>query len=104
MMPLIDCLINGTSYSEYGKSVSIKGDRNEQVLFFKIDKGYIKSTESKKCDLLVIYSDSKWRFLILVELKGENIKKAVEQFEQTIQNDRFKYIFDRNFCRRCNND
>jgi hypothetical protein len=104
MMPLIDCLINGTRYSKSGKSVSIRGERNEQVLFFKIDGCYISSSESKKSDLLVIYSDSEWRFLILVELKGKKIEDAIEQFRQTIQNERFRYIFNKSFCRRCNND
>jgi len=101
MKPLINCLINGTSYKESGKSISIEGDRNEQILFFKIDGCYIDSSSSRKCDLLVIYSDSEWRFIILVELKGKKIKDAIEQFEQTINNPRFRYIFDKNSCNSC---
>ncbi len=104
MKPLIDCLINRTSYSENNRSISIKGDRNEQVLFFKIDGCYIGSHGSRKCDLLIIYSDSEWRFLILVELKGKKIEDAIEQFKQTIQNERFRYIFDKNICKNCKND
>ena len=100
-MPLINCLINGTSYSESGKKISIKGSRSEQVLFFKIDGCYIVSSDSRKCDLLIAYSDSEWRFLILAELKGKKIDDAIEQFKQTIGNSRFKYIFDKTLCSSC---
>ena len=103
MMPLIDCLINGTKYKENGKTISIEGERSEQSLFFRIDDCYIRS-ESKKCDLLVIYSDSEWKFIVLVELKGKKVEEAVKQFEETVQNERFKYIFNENLCGHCRND
>ena len=56
MKPLVDCLVDGTSFSESGKRVFIRGERNEQVLFFRIDNCYITDTSSKKCDLLVLYT------------------------------------------------
>ncbi len=114
MYPLFDCLINGTSFSDSGKKVSIKGSDlkpNEQVLFFRIDGCYIKdkntkdkSTTSRKCDLLILYSDSDHKFVILSELKGKNIKDAVRQFEETVKNNRLKYVIDVYKCKSCNDD
>ncbi|AGK61505.1 hypothetical protein Asulf_01527 [Archaeoglobus sulfaticallidus PM70-1] len=102
MTPLFDCLVNGTRVSENGKSVSISGDRNEQILFFRIDNCYIKD-ESKKCDYFALYSDSNYKFIFLIELKGINLAKAIEQFEETITNEKFKYILNIHNCRKCNN-
>ena len=79
-------------------------NKNEHVLFFKIDDCYIKTSESKKCDLMVVYSDSEWRFLVLVELKGKKIGDAIKQFEETVKNDRFKHILDYNLCKSCKKD
>ena len=92
MSQLLCCLIKGTSFSESGKKVFIKGNElkvNEQVLFFRIDNCYIKDTSRKKCDLLIIYSDSNFRFLIISETKGKKIEEDIKQFEDTI-NDKIK--------------
>lgn len=104
MFPLFYCLVKGTSFSESGKKVSIKGSelkRNEQVLFFRIDNCYIKDTNRKKCDLLVIYSDSNCKFIILSETKGKNIKEAIKQFEDTVNDERFRNIIDAHKCKSC---
>jgi hypothetical protein len=105
MRPLINCLIPENRYQESGKEVLMTvNDKNEHVLFFKIDDCYIKTSKSKKCDLMVVYSDSKWRLLLLVELKGKKIEDAIKQFEETIKNDRFKHILDCNLCKSCKKD
>ena len=94
---LLTCLKSGKSFGESGARVSVsrpkKHASKETVLFFSIDdQSDEKSTlrddlgvEEALCDLVVFYAPENGdkKVLCLVELKGKNIKHAVEQVTNT---------------------
>ena len=94
---LLTCLKSGKSFGESGARVSVSRpniyDSKETVLFFSIDdQSDEKSTlrddlglEGALCDLVVFYAPDSGdkKVLCLVELKGKDIKHAVEQVTNT---------------------
>ncbi len=50
----------------------------------RIDGGVIKSHEVKKCDFMISVAYLESKFVYLVELKGSDIPRAIEQLESTI--------------------
>jgi hypothetical protein len=52
----------------------------------KIDGGVIKDATVKKCDYLVSCLDIKIPIAILVELKGNKVRTAIEQLSATLDN------------------
>ncbi len=79
-----------------GKSVFISvNDGNEYVIFFKIDGGYISSSD-RKADYMIYYHDfnNEKRYLLLIELKGSNVKDAIQQLETTINHNKIKNILE----------
>lgn len=85
------CLISGTSFSDAGGRVSIKPASGETVLFFVIDDSINPGCIFRQefgivgviCDLLVAYAKENKKLICLVESKGKNIKRAVEQIINT---------------------
>ena len=78
----LKCICN---HIEKRKSISIEKNDDEVVFFFEIDGKYI-TNDSKKADILVFYynyTTNKDR-LIIIELKGINVKKALRQLDETI--------------------
>jgi len=94
---LLTCLKSGKSFGESGARVSVsrpkRSDSKETVLFFSIDdQSDEKSTlrddlgvAGALCDLVVFYAPENGdkKVLCLVELKGKDIKHAVEQVTNT---------------------
>lgn len=79
-------LDNPTRVVDYGKSVSIdRKSGQEIVMFFKLDKGYLKGG-TPKADFLCYYHNikSKKRFIFIIELKGADTNYAIKQLEATI--------------------
>lgn len=81
------------------KNVSV-GERGQNYLavfmpelmsaVYAIDGGIIKDKKLQKCDKLILASLDKERWLeLFVELKGRDIKHAIEQVEATIKNPLF---------------
>ena len=71
-------------YEESGKRVIFSNKtENETVMFFKVDGGIIK--DSERADLMVFYSNSRMSLLCVVELKGNNTDKALDQIGNTIR-------------------
>jgi hypothetical protein len=82
-------LRQGTSFTEEGVTVSLKPDRSETAIFFRIDKGSNSSFrkdlkhDGKLCDLLVFYTRDLQKILCLVELKKGELGDASEQLCET---------------------
>lgn len=60
----------------------LQNDVNKELVVYKIDDGLIKAKDAKdnKCDYGIYTEDE---LLILVELKGGNYKKAIQQLTNT---------------------
>ncbi|ODS39468.1 hypothetical protein BEH94_07965 [Candidatus Altiarchaeales archaeon WOR_SM1_SCG] len=88
---MINCIKDGTSYKEYGVSVSVKHGKSETVLFFAIDSNSNNRSNFRDvinttviCDLLVYYStDAGNKKICLVELKGKDVEHAADQLIET---------------------
>ena len=70
-------------------------NKNE-ILAFKVDDGFIKSKNIKKCDFCMILEND---ICYLIELKGQNIDSAAEQIYVTIDSIKDKYKINRVLCR-----
>lgn len=68
---------------ENGRKFILSNPQRKEVLKIKIDNCVIKDTNSNKCDFLIIDPDKNNSYF--VELKGQNIKHALKQLEDTIQ-------------------
>ena len=81
-----------TSVKQEGKEASIDIMDNELGWFFKIDGGYL--SKSKKVDYLFFYYHygKKLTYILLIELKGRNIKKAVSQIESSLNTPKLKKL------------
>lgn len=75
--------------SENKSSFSIRCNKAKLVDKYKIDGYFDNDTTHKKCDYLFIYHHTNRDTIIFVELKGEGIKRAFEQLDNTIS------IFDK---------
>jgi hypothetical protein len=98
---ILTCLHRGTSYSEKGIDVKIEPRTDEMVLFFIIDdqsnpKSKLRQNleiEGSICDLLVYcaFRNSDEKIICLVELKGNDIDKAVRQIINTYESFKKRY-------------
>jgi len=93
-------LICECHHKDNGKSVYLQ-KKNEIAFFFLIDNHYIKNG-GKKADILVYYYNyepetitEKDGRLIMIELKGGNIKKAIKQIDATIKNSSISKFWNR---------
>ena len=84
------CGLNETHYGQNGVTVAIEPKSNERVIFFVIDGKCSTFRDDFKlsgniCDLLIYYKvvGKNECILCLIELKGENTKKAFEQIKNT---------------------
>lgn len=87
---ILRCLIHGTSFTDAGKTISLKKVvPGEKILFFKIDDDTKKEClkiSGSCCDCLIYYSDNNRRILCLVELKGKDTEQAARQIISTYDN------------------
>lgn len=94
---LSGCLLPGeTSFGESGGKVRIQPKSGETVLFFSIDDqsnsncGFrqilgINQENMKICDLIIFYANNNQRIICFVELKGSDLKTAVQQVINTYE-------------------
>ncbi len=90
---LLTCLIPGTSVSEHSGRVSVKPQPGEIVLSFVVDDQTNRDSTLRQdlgivgpiCDCVYYYIKGDKKVLCLVELKGSNVKHAVEQIINTFQ-------------------
>lgn len=94
---VLTCLCRGTAYGESGKKIRIEPDANERVIFFEIDENSNEYSSFRRdfnvdgpiCDLIIFYTphDSRdcTKVLCFAELKGINVKHAVNQVMATYQ-------------------
>ncbi len=92
---VLTCLYHKTSYSESGTRIRVEREADERIAFFDIDeKSNRYSTfrrdfgvEGPMCDLIIFYSphDSRdcTKVLCFAELKGTDVKHALEQIRLT---------------------
>lgn len=83
-----DCLSSFDTRSkvvveENKKKYELINDQHEKVGCFHVDGGMIKSKGSVKCDNLLIDINSK--VAVFVELKGTDLKHALEQVDATMK-------------------
>src|SRR6266436_501803 len=112
---LLMTLRHGTSVTEKGVTVRISTDRkqadrgsNEIILFFKTDEQIVRRDLGIQdgeaiCDYLVFYSregkndEESEKVLCLVELKGGDVKRAMEQVNSTYEH--LKQFLERRPCK-----
>ena len=85
---LLTSLMPGASVSESGVSVGVERQADETVLFFKIDNTPVRKDLGIQegeagCDYVAFYSKENRIVLCFVELKGKDVKHAVEQIIHT---------------------
>ncbi|MBD2777665.1 hypothetical protein [Iningainema tapete] len=92
---LSGCFLPGkTSFIENGVEISLQPETGETVLFFSIDEQSnsncklrqlleINKPGMKICDLIVFYARGEERTICFVELKGSDLKTAIEQVINT---------------------
>lgn len=68
---------------EKGRKFILVNTNRKEVLRIRIDNCVIKDNNSNKCDFLIIDPDKNNSYFI--ELKGQNVKHALKQLEDTIQ-------------------
>lgn len=79
--------------SEKRSKFSIEPKNLDCIDKIKVDGCLISSTKIKKCDYLFIYKDdNKNKTFVFVELKGVDLKTAIQQLENTIE------IFEKERC------
>jgi len=79
------CIERKASVRENGVSFSIKPNKGDDFIRIKVDGCWIKDARSKRIDYLFwINTEQKRKNIVLVELKGTRIKKALEQMECTL--------------------
>ena len=84
------CIVSKENHREH-RAINVDGDR---VFHYKIDGDIVpKSDPHARCDYLI--EDETKNRLYLIELKGTDVKRAVEQIEATIDlfADKFQGIF-----------
>ncbi len=88
---LLTCLIHGTRFGEQGATVSIKPKSGETILFFSVDDQSNEGCGLRKmgmqgalCDLVIFFDNAgEKKTLCMVELKGSDLKRAIEQVINT---------------------
>ena len=78
------CRLRGVSCNEKGRGFTLNRSSGDSVIGYQID-GCILSDESPKCDCLFICMNAKKLAVILVELKGNDAKRAIYQIKSTAE-------------------
>lgn len=82
------------SCTEKGKTYTLnQNNLNFQVSCFHIDGGVIDSLKCNKCDFAFFIKDE-FNRAIFIELKGGDIRHALEQLNETLSLDTFRDITD----------
>lgn len=82
---------NNISVGERGQTYKIRFSSKYLSAVYAIDGGIIKDKSITKCDKLVLVClDEPYYFELFVELKGSDIKHAIEQVEETLKNPLFQ--------------
>ena len=79
---------------EEGKIFSIKNSSERTISVCQIDGCLINNSDVKKCDLMFIVDNKTQEKIILVELKGKNYAKAIQQILQTASELKFSLLPD----------
>jgi hypothetical protein len=80
------CISSQSSATERGLSFTIHRQEGDQIWRVRVDDCWLKSGDEKKVDYLFWgQSTSGRKVILLVELKGQNFGKALEQIESTRQ-------------------
>jgi hypothetical protein len=85
------CLSPKTNFTESGGHVSIRKQSDECVLFFVVDPSSNRVSTAREdltingkiCDLVVYYRKDDKSVICLVETKGSNVARAVQQVKNT---------------------
>lgn len=81
-----DCISRSSSAKEKKSSFSIRPQPGDEVWRVKVDDGWFSSNDGKKVDYLFWAKSKRGRKLIvLVELKGIDLRKALQQVEATLK-------------------
>lgn len=89
-----ECL-NEYQFEDSGKKVQLKAKNNEKVVLIAIDNCLITTQSSSKCDCIFIYRKNKnQKYTFLVELKGNDLKKAFYQPKVTRETKEYKKIIE----------
>lgn len=81
-----DCLSQQSSASEKKSSFSINPDREDQIWRVKVDGCWLQTSAKKRVDYLFwVRSRSGRQLILLVELKGNDFGKALQQIESTLR-------------------
>lgn len=84
---------------EKGKRYNLINDKHCQIALFHMDGGIICDEQNMpKCDFLFVVYDQACPTAIFVELKGKDIKHAVNQLKASV--DRYGGVLDRRICAR----
>lgn len=84
---------------EKGKRYNLVNDKHYLIALFHMDGGIVRSEKNiPKCDFLYVVYDQACPTAIFVELKGKDIKHAVNQLKASI--DRFGKTMKRRICAR----
>ena len=73
---------NIVSLSENRRKYQLKNENHKCIHTYKVDNGIITSQDIPKCDYAIFIETNS---LYLIELKGANISRAIEQIESTIR-------------------
>lgn len=84
---------------EKGKRYNLLNDKHCKIALFHMDGGIVCGEKNvSKCDFLYIVYDQSCPTAIFVELKGKDIRHAVDQLKASI--DRFGRVLERRICAR----
>lgn len=84
---------------EKGKRYNLLNDRHCKIALFHVDGGLIRDERNvPKCDFLYVVYDQNCPTAIFVELKGKDIKHAINQLRESI--DRYGRVLERRICAR----
>lgn len=81
-----ECISGTTSAAEKGRSFSIRHEEGDQIWRVHVDNCWVKDNNEKRVDYLFWgESATGHKVVILVELKGKQFGKALEQVEVTLE-------------------
>lgn len=81
---------------EHKKRYCLLNDKRYSVVEFKMDDGIIRNEDNKnKCDYLYVVKEPSHPVAIFVELKGRDVKHALEQIMESVTT----YYRDFHYCR-----
>lgn len=73
--------------AEKEKEYRLRNDLNPNkayIAVFNVDGGMIVNTDEKKCDYMMVVSDLNKAIVVLIELKGKDYKRAIQQINEML--------------------